>query len=81
MQELCAVLLVCIISTRNYLHFISIRQPNEMICLVDLIMGPLKVGEHLMKMVTRLRMVNLELYFLTLHITLIHQGLFVKSPL
>ena len=40
-----------------------------------------KVGKHLMKMVTRLRMVNLELFFLTLYITLIHQALFVKSPL
>ena len=43
MQELCAVLLVCIISTRNDLHFILIMQPNEMICLVDLIMSPLKL--------------------------------------
>lgn len=49
-----------------------------MICLVDLIMTSLKVGEHLMNMVTRFRMVNLELSFQTLSVTFIHQGLFVK---
>ena len=81
MQELCAVLLVCMISTRNYLQSILIRQLNEMICLMDLIMTSLKVGEHLMNMLTRFRMVNLELFFQTLCVTLIHQGLFVKITL
>ena len=81
MQELCSVLLVCMISTRNYLQSILIRQLNEMICLMDLIMTSLKVGEHLMNMVTRFRMVNLELFFQTLYVTLIHQGLFVKITL
>lgn len=64
MENLYVVPFVCIISTRNYLYYVLIRQLNEMVCIVDLIMTQLRVGEHLTKMVTRFRVINLELFFL-----------------